>query len=61
MKIRIIQSSNQTGAREEVYFTEDFDTFAEDFITSGLTLDEDSICDCELPSGFPMDYILRRE
>ena len=57
---RIITASNDNGNKEEVYFTEDFDTPATDFISPDLTINCDKVIDEEMPSGFPMNYTLKR-
>jgi len=59
MKVRIIIASNENGSHEEVHFTEDFETPAEDFFFN-LEVSQDKICECELPSTFPLGYNLKR-
>jgi len=60
-EIRIIVTSNKSGSIEEVFFTEDLDSDVEDFISSGLDLDSDTIIeDYELPMGFPIETTLRK-
>ena len=59
--IRVIVASNDNGSKEEVYFTEDFEAEASDFFYMGdMTITIDDKID-ELPSCFPMDYVLRRQ
>lgn len=59
--IRVIVVSTPNGNQEEVLFTEDVESSAEDLFTLGdMTVNIDETIE-ELPGGFPMDYILRRE
>lgn len=56
--IRVITASTPSGEREEVIFTEDMDTPAEDFFIMGdMTIDIDQKVG-GLPHGFPFDYTL---
>ena len=62
--IRVLRASSENGEHEEVIFTEDFDTPAEDFFymdsLNGLTIVTDDSID-SLPSRFPLDYVLVRQ
>ncbi len=58
--IRLITASSINGIREEVIFTEEFDAPAEDFFfMDGMTIDMDKLIE-DLPSLFPMEYVLKR-
>jgi hypothetical protein len=57
---RVIQMDNESGSYETVVFTEDIEKDASDFCSPGQTVISDSKIDEEMPSGFPMDYVLRR-
>jgi len=59
--IRCIMMDTDNGSNESVVFTEDMDKDAEDFLYPGQKVIEDEKLDVELPSGFPMDYILKRQ
>ena len=59
-KIRVIVASTNNGEKEEVVFTEYFDTPALDFVSRGLTVDKDEVIYNNLPMGFPTDYRLVR-
>ena len=62
MKVRIILMSSVSGAKEDVAFTDDFESPAEDFCLNDMQVDDDdSISDMELPSGFPLNYLLHRD
>ena len=63
--IRVIVASSENGRREEVYFTEDFETPAEDFffVDEGAVNELTRFADSEilgLPNGFPLAYVLVR-
>lgn len=60
-KIRLIIQSTGNGEHETVQFTEDFETPVKDFIIRGCTIDYDKIIDADLPSEFPLNYLLKRE
>ncbi|HDY88360.1 MAG TPA: hypothetical protein ENH82_09655 [bacterium] len=58
--IRVITASTNNGEREEVIFTEEFNKPAEDFFfMDGMTIDLDEQIE-DLPSRFPMEYVLKR-
>ena len=61
MKIRLIQISSTNGIREGVIFTDDFSCEAADYCDSELQVDGDNTLDMDMPSGFPLNYILWRE
>ena len=54
--IRVIVS--QKGNKEQVFFTEDFDTPVSDFLTHGFELTVYSDLNIYLPIMFPMERIL---
>lgn len=58
--VRLIISSTENGDQETVFFTEDFNSPAEEFIPPGQTVDFDQSISAELPDYFPMDYELKR-
>jgi len=58
-RIRVIVTSTKDGSEENVIFTDDLETPAEDYCRPGFTVDIDEEID-ELPSGFPMNYTLVR-
>ena len=60
MKVRIVVSSNGNGSDEREIFTDDFDAPVSDLVTAGLTVDEDEVVEVNLPSGFPINYDLKR-
>ena len=61
-KIRYIQGSGESGEKETIVFTYDFDSPADDWMAPGLTIDKDEILEhYELPDGFPTDTALVRE
>ena len=60
MKIRIIIQSDDSGNRERVCFTEDLHAPIEDYIVPGMALDSDTVCNMELPDGFPLEHELIR-
>jgi hypothetical protein len=60
-KIRVIVQSSEDGADERVLFTDEFDAPIKKFMVPGLTLDIDKIIKMEIPSGFPLYYMLQRE
>jgi hypothetical protein len=43
-----------------VIFTEDFSISAENYRPINYELDSDTVINCEMPPGFPLDQILRR-
>jgi len=60
-KVRVLVASNESGSKEQVLFTEDFETPAEDFFMSDVSISSDDIIECRWPRAFPMDYILERQ
>ena len=60
-KVRVLVASNESGSKEQVLFTEDFETPAEDFFTSDVSISSDDIIECRWPRAFPMDFILERQ
>ena len=59
--IRCIVASNNSGSREEVYFTDDFETEAEEFFyLDDMTISSDEEID-DLPSMFPLNHTLVRD
>lgn len=61
MQVRLIQISNTSGSKEGVIFTDDFDADAADWCNRDTQVDNVEVLDIELPSGFPLNYILWRE
>ena len=61
--IRVVVASNGSGSREEVCFTEDTETDAEDFFfMEDMAINSDGLIDIDdMPSCFPMDYVLIRK
>ena len=60
MKVRMILSSSEGGNDERVMFTDDIDAPVTDLVAYGLTADDDRVIEIDLPSGFPMNYDLKR-
>lgn len=59
---RCIVASSESGEREEVYFTEDMDSPADDFFfMDEMTIDSDTVLNVDFPSSFPLETILRRQ
>lgn len=59
--IRIVNYSSPNGTREGVYFTENLEIEATDFVPAGFDLDADTLTEVEhWPDLFPMDYNLDR-
>jgi len=62
MKVtRILQFSTENGNGEYVVFTEDLKMDAEEKRRPQFQLDSDVTIDAEMPSGFPLDYLLNRD
>lgn len=61
MKLRLIIVSTENGELEHVIFSDDTKVRAQDYCRPGQTVDYDGIIDADLPSGFPIDHMLRRE
>ena len=61
MATRIIHFTNENGSKEGVYFTDDMNTPAEDFIPPFCELGSDTTIDDDMPNHFPMNYTLWRE
>lgn len=60
MKVRLLIASNESGSREEILFSTDFESPADDFFF-GLTVSSDKVIDCDLPDTFPLDYNFMRK
>jgi hypothetical protein len=62
MKVRIICASPADGSldKEDVCFTEDFESNPNDFVRFGLAVHTDKIVDIELPSAFPLEHTFSR-
>ena len=58
---RLIIVSDESGRREEVVFTTDDETPAEDWCAVGQTVSFDEVIDADLPGIFPEDVSLRRQ
>jgi len=61
MKIRVIGTSNYNGEQQEVFFTEDLDSDVKEFTSPNLSVDFDEVCGFDVPVGFPLEHILKRE
>lgn len=59
--IRCIVMDNETGSNETVVFTEDMEKDAEDYTAPGQSVVTDEKLDVDFPSGFPLDYILKKQ
>ena len=59
--IRVIVMDNENGSNETVVFTEDLKKDAEDYKTPDQHVETDEKLDVDLPSGFPFDYVLKRQ
>lgn len=59
---RLIMYVNKRGnpAKEGVYFTEDYDSPASDFIPLDCEVHSDTVIDADLPSDFPLDTALEK-
>ena len=57
--VRLIVCSGQEG-KENMTFTQDFDSPAKDFCLNTWTVDIDKKIDMEIPLGFPMDFTFER-
>ena len=58
MELRLIHQSKKVGIAEQLYFTEDFDSPADDFVTPGYELNSDTVVEFPgkfSPSGFPIE------
>ena len=60
MDVRLIIQSNESGSKEFVIFTEDFDTPVDDFVYPDCTVDYDEVIECDLPMSFPLDRSLKK-
>ena len=60
-KVRVLVASNESCSKEQVLFTQDFETPAEDFFMSDVSISSDDIIECYWPHAFPMDFILERQ
>lgn len=61
MKYRIITQTSANGNFEAVMFTEDYDTPLSDFKYSQSDEIKETFAECDLPSGFPLEYQLIRK
>lgn len=59
-KVRIIICSTEDGSKEDVIFTQEFDTPASDYCRPGLTIDCDEVKELDLPSAFPLEHTLTK-
>ena len=57
--IHLVSKSKQED-KEQVLFTDDFDSPATDWCTFDIKVVEDTIIDADLPTGFPINWILSR-
>lgn len=55
---RLIGYTDQNGV-EHVYFTEDLDSPATDFVSVGSEVAYDTTIDCEMPTEFPNERALK--
>jgi len=60
-KVRIIMQSSENGEDKYVTFSDDFDTLLADFERPDCIDISESITEIDLPSGFPMNYDLKRK
>ena len=61
MIVRVIHAVLGDLEQEEVTFTEDFNSPAQDFVPQGWTVHTDAIYQMDLPVGFPMEVALRAQ
>lgn len=59
--IRLIIVSNNSGSKEDVIFTEDYDTPATDYCTVDQEVTFDDKIEADLPTTFPLEYTLHRD
>lgn len=61
--VRCIKFSNESGSKEGVIFTRDFEAEESEFIPYGCTLDavSEDLKEFDFPDAFPFDSILWRE
>ncbi|MCK5610630.1 hypothetical protein KAR91_52645 [Candidatus Pacearchaeota archaeon] len=59
--VRIIVQSSGGGEKEYVEFSTDMDCPVEDFIIPGCSLDSENVTDVEIPLGFPLDEVLKKD
>jgi len=60
-EIRVIRYSNESGSREGVYFTEDFEVLNSEIIPYCCTVNSDLIIEVsDFDLSFPLDYNLER-
>lgn len=56
-KVRFIGMNEKGGSlnKETIVFTEDFDSPASDWLSSGMEVHTDKIIDMQVPMSFPME------
>ena len=60
-RVRVIVTSNGSGEREEVVFTQDFEAKAEDWCGFEMSVDIDQVFETDnWPTAFPMEHTLRK-
>lgn len=60
MKYRIIHMTKGDIAEEEVVFTEDFQSKAEDWLSAGFKVLTDTTIITALPNTFPLEVTLKK-
>ena len=59
-KIRVLVAALKNGEKESVIFTDDFNSSAEDFFESDLSVYVDEVIQNNLPWDFPLFYSKKR-
>ena len=62
MKVRLIQATPPDGSldREDICWTEDFETPAAEFVRSTLRVIFDQVIEANLPGQFPFEHTFSR-
>ena len=62
MKVRLILAASKDGnlGKEEVTFTDDFETEASDYCTDDLEITFDKVIEADLPDIFPLNSTLSK-
>lgn len=61
MKTRIIHYTYPAfSGREGIFFTEDFDAEADEFLPVGAVVYSDTVIEFDKPMGFPMEWNLEK-
>lgn len=62
MKVRVITASPRDGSlnTEDLVFTDDFESPAQDFVRNTLKVYIDQVIEMEIPSGFPLNSTFSR-